>query len=105
MNVLVVVAHPEPKSFNGALRDTAVAALTDDGHRVEVSALYAAGFRAVAGADDFSTRADADYLRIDREQTAAHGSGGTRSSRSARSTRSRSRTVRPRRSSPASCRR
>ncbi|WP_235949964.1 NAD(P)H-dependent oxidoreductase [Paenibacillus apii] len=28
MNVLIVYAHPEPKSFNGALKDLAVAALT-----------------------------------------------------------------------------
>ncbi len=77
MNVLIVFAHPEPQSFNGALRDVAVDALTSAGHQVEVSDLYAAGFKAVADADDFSPRADPDYLRIDREQTAAHDGGTT----------------------------
>lgn len=33
MNVLIVYAHPEPKSFNGALKDLAVAALTTEGHQ------------------------------------------------------------------------
>jgi len=37
-----------------------------------VSDLYAMKFKAVADADDYTTREDADYLRIDREQTWAH---------------------------------
>ncbi|WAR00311.1 NQO1-like protein [Mya arenaria] len=31
-NVLIVYAHQEPKSFNGALRDVAVSTLEEDGH-------------------------------------------------------------------------
>ena len=77
MNVLIVFAHPEPRSFNGALRDIAVDTLRAAGHTVEVSDLYSIGFKAVADADDFAVRADPDYLRIDREQTAAHDSGTT----------------------------
>lgn len=72
MRVLIVHAHPEPQSFNGALTAQAVVTLTDAGHRVEVSDLYAAGFNPVAGAADYATREDSDYLRIDREQTWAH---------------------------------
>ena len=34
MNVLIVFAHPEPKSFNGALFNTAAEALTAAGHEV-----------------------------------------------------------------------
>jgi len=41
MNVLIVYAHPEPRSLNGALRDFAVRRLQAAGHRVQVSDLYA----------------------------------------------------------------
>jgi NAD(P)H dehydrogenase (quinone) len=72
MHVLVVHAHPEPKSFNGALTRTAVRTLNRLGHTVEVSDLYAMKFKAVADSDDYVEREDAGYLRIDREQTHAH---------------------------------
>ena len=76
MNVLLVHAHPEPKSFNGALTDTAVSTLAAVGHEVVVSDLYAMKWKAVADADDFTgSRADGAYLRIDREQTHAHEHG------------------------------
>ncbi|MGC5324682.1 NAD(P)H-dependent oxidoreductase [Brevibacillus sp. SYSU BS000544] len=41
MNALIVYAHPEPKSFNGALKDLAITVLTANGHQVKVSDLYA----------------------------------------------------------------
>ncbi len=72
MHVLVVHAHPEPASFNGALTRQAVDTLTATGHEVEVSDLYAMRFKPVADADDYATREDPAYLRIDREQTWAH---------------------------------
>lgn len=72
MHVLIVHAHPEPQSFNGALTRRAVTTLTDSGHTVEVNDLYAIGFNPVADAGDYITREDPAYLRIDREQTWAH---------------------------------
>jgi NAD(P)H dehydrogenase (quinone) len=75
MHVLIVHAHPEPQSFNGALTRHAVPTLTAAGHTVDVSDLYAMKFKAVADADDYIEREDADYLRIDREQTHAHNVG------------------------------
>ena len=63
-NVLVVVAHPDPRSVNGALRDVAVDTLTAAGHHVETSDLYASRFKAV-DADHFAVRDDAEYLRVD----------------------------------------
>lgn len=39
MNVLIVFAHPDPRSLNAALRDTAVAELEAQGHAVRVSDL------------------------------------------------------------------
>lgn len=72
MNVLIVYAHPEPRSFNGAMKDVAVETLRGAGYEVTVSDLYAMGFRAVVGPDDFEgTRDDADVLSIAREQTHA----------------------------------
>ncbi len=44
MKVLYVYAHPEPKSFNDALKDTALAALQEKGHEVMLSDLYAMKF-------------------------------------------------------------
>lgn len=78
MKVLLVLAHPEPKSFNGALALVAEETLRQVGHEVEVSDLYAMKWKAVADDADFTgPREDADYLRIDREQTFAHDSGTT----------------------------
>jgi putative NADPH-quinone reductase len=47
MNVLIVFAHPEPKSFNGAMKDIAVRTLREAGHLVQVFDLYAMRFDAV----------------------------------------------------------
>ncbi len=76
MNVLIVHAHPEPRSFNGAMRDLAVETLQSAGHAVVVSDLYAMGFEAVLGPADFrGTRADVEALNIPAEQTRAYESG------------------------------
>ncbi|HEY0308982.1 MAG TPA: NAD(P)H-dependent oxidoreductase [Acidobacteriaceae bacterium] len=56
MNVLIVYAHPEPRSLNGSLKDFTVAHLTQLGHTVRVSDLYAMGWKAAADADDFPAR-------------------------------------------------
>ncbi|MFE2108373.1 NAD(P)H-dependent oxidoreductase [Kitasatospora sp. NPDC059463] len=51
--VLVVTAHPEPRSLTAALADFAVERLRAAGHQVEVSDLYAMKWQAGLGADDF----------------------------------------------------
>ncbi len=75
MKALVVFAHPEPRSFNGAMRDTALAALADAGHEVKQSDLYAIGFNPVAGPGDFQARINPDRLDYPAEQMAAYESG------------------------------
>jgi NAD(P)H dehydrogenase (quinone) len=76
VNVLIVYAHPEPRSFNGAMRDLAVQTLGELGHQVQVSDLYAMRFNPVAGPGDFRDRADPTHLSILREQRyAAAGPG------------------------------
>ncbi len=52
MKVLLVYAHPEPRSLNGALRDFAVAHLQAAGHEVQVSDLYALHWKATLDAAD-----------------------------------------------------
>ena len=53
MNALIVYAHPNPRSFNKALLDTAQETLEEAGHEVRVKDLYAMDFAPVLGADDF----------------------------------------------------
>jgi len=52
MKVLIVHAHPDPRSFNAALTEAAVAALRDARHEVTVSDLHADSFDPVAGRHD-----------------------------------------------------
>ncbi|PMS15262.1 NAD(P)H dehydrogenase [Trinickia dabaoshanensis] len=52
MNVLLVYAHPEPQSLNGALKEFSVKRLEAAGHTVRVSDLYAMKWKAVLDADD-----------------------------------------------------
>ena len=68
MNVLIIFAHPEPRSFGKALLDRSVTTLIDCGHEVVVSDLYAMGFNPVASAADFTERRFPDALQYDREQ-------------------------------------
>lgn len=75
MKVLIVYAHPEPKSFCAALKARAVEQLRAAGHEVVVSDLYAMGWKAVADADDFADRANPDYLVYALEQRHACQSG------------------------------
>jgi NAD(P)H dehydrogenase (quinone) len=76
MHILIIYAHPEPKSFNGAMKDLAVTALTELGHSVEVSDLYAMSFNPVAGEGDMTgTRSKTDTFSLAREQTVAFENG------------------------------
>ena len=76
MKVLIVYAHPEPASFNGALKDLAVDVLRDAGHQVEVSDLYALNFDPAGGPGDFLEREDPSVFRYQREQI--HASSANR---------------------------
>ncbi|MFL9828097.1 NAD(P)H-dependent oxidoreductase [Rhodoplanes sp. SY1] len=64
MNVLIVFAHPEPRSLSAALRDVAVAELTAAGHAVQVSDLYAMRFKADVDRDDFPQLAPEGRLKV-----------------------------------------
>lgn len=68
MRVFIVSAHPEPQSFNTALRDLSVRVLREYGHELRMSDLYAMKFNPVASGADFENRSDADYLVYALEQ-------------------------------------
>ncbi|MFQ3786385.1 NAD(P)H-dependent oxidoreductase [Halomonas sp. A29] len=75
MHALIVFCHPEPHSFNGALKDVAVETLQRQGYSVEVSDLYAEGFDPVEGAAHYPERAKADAFFPLTEQRSAYESG------------------------------
>src|SRR6266571_7620050 len=70
MNVLLVYAHPEPKSLNGSLKDFAVKRLEAAGHAVQVSDLYAMKWK--ASLDDGDTLARLSATRFDPEGDSRH---------------------------------
>jgi NAD(P)H dehydrogenase (quinone) len=83
MNVLIVYAHPEPRSLTGALRDFSVRRLQDAGHTVQVSDLYSMGWKAVLDAADRTDRQPGGRFdpAMDSKQAFA---GGTQSADIAR---------------------
>jgi NAD(P)H dehydrogenase (quinone) len=53
MKIFIVFAHPETRSFNGALLRVAVEELESQGHEVRVSDLYAMKWKSHADREDF----------------------------------------------------
>jgi NAD(P)H dehydrogenase (quinone) len=76
MNVLIVFAHPESKSFNGALFDTAIKTLSAAGHTVACSDLYRMGFNPISDRRNFTSTKEADFLKLQIEEVHATEVGG-----------------------------
>lgn len=76
MRVLIVHAHHEPQSFNGAMTREAVATLTEAGHEVVLSDLYAMNFDPVSDRRNFLTVADAERLSQQAEERHASAQNG-----------------------------
>jgi putative NADPH-quinone reductase len=77
MHALIVFVHPEPRSFNGALKNIALDTLTDLGWTVEISDLYAEGFNPAAGPGDVRAVQAADRsFSLMRAQRLAATTGG-----------------------------
>jgi len=74
-SIFIVHAHPEPRSLNAALKDLAVRTLSAAGHHVEVSDLYAMGWKAAADGADFPRRDPAERLHYGRASRAAFDAG------------------------------
>ncbi|MFZ1830612.1 MAG: NAD(P)H-dependent oxidoreductase [Candidatus Competibacteraceae bacterium] len=77
MNVLIVYAHPNPRSFNQAILDTVEVTLRERGHATRIHDLYQMQFRSVLDGEDLlrSWRGD---LPVDtrREQEAIRWAQG-----------------------------
>jgi NAD(P)H dehydrogenase (quinone) len=75
MHALIVVAHPEPRSFNGQLAAIAADTLRAAGHTVEISDLYRSRFEACEGPRHYPSRLDPDLFDTQAEQrhAADHG--------------------------------
>ncbi|MCF0048511.1 NAD(P)H-dependent oxidoreductase [Dyadobacter sp. LJ53] len=75
MRVLLIYAHPEPKSFNGAMFRKAQETLLQAGHQVRVSDLYAMQFDPVSGRDNFTGIENADFFKQQLEEVYATKNG------------------------------
>ena len=73
---LVILAHPERNSFNGAMADTAVETLREHGYDVAFSDLYRMGFDPVSDRRNFVTEKNPDYFKQQVEEDHATVSDG-----------------------------
>lgn len=63
MNHLVIYSHPNPESFNHAIKETLIKGLKDKGQNVRIRDLYALGFDPVLRASDFEALAQKKTTR------------------------------------------
>ena len=75
MNVLIVYAHPEPRSLNGTLKDFAVRRLEAAGHTVQVSDLYAMNWKTTLDAADSLDGAAGERFLPSQDSKRAYESG------------------------------
>ncbi|UWX60707.1 NAD(P)H-dependent oxidoreductase [Chryseobacterium oranimense] len=68
MKILIVLAHPEEKSFNAAMFNTAVRTLEKEGHEVKTTDLYREKYQPVSGKKNFTQLKNADYFKQQNEE-------------------------------------
>ena len=74
MKVLLVFAHPESRSLNGALRDVALEELEAQGHEVRLSDLYADRWKSAVDRADFpSLASEARFVPVAASKCAFEG--------------------------------
>lgn len=71
MNVFIIHAHPEEKSFSTTLKNTAAEYFSEQGYEVVVSDLYAMKFNPVGGANDFVDINNKEFFKYQLEQVNA----------------------------------
>jgi NAD(P)H dehydrogenase (quinone) len=76
MNIFLVIAHPEPRSFNAALFQHAEHHLREAGHTLKTSDLYAMQFNPISGRQNFTTVKDPLYFKPQVEEIFATEAGG-----------------------------
>lgn len=75
MHVLIVYCHPDPASFNGALKNVAIETMQQAGHTVEISDLHAENFDPVEKAEHYTLRKDSHWFSPTIEQRHAYETG------------------------------
>lgn len=73
--MLWIYAHPEPRSLSGSLKDAGLRMLTDLGHDVRVSDLYAMGWKPTVDADDYTDHPPGEPLVVTRASKHAYYAG------------------------------
>ena len=68
MNAFVVYWHPEPRSFNHAMFQTARETLSVAGNALKTSNLHEMRFDPVSSRKNFKTTKDPDYLKLQIEE-------------------------------------
>lgn len=68
MKVLIVLAHPEPKSFNAAMFNTAAETFEKLGHQVETTDLYQMNFNPVYDRSNFTSVKNQSHLKVQIEE-------------------------------------
>lgn len=68
MKILIVLAHPEPTSFNGAMFQTATETLQQAGHEVRTSDLYRMNFNPVSDRNNFTSIRNSSFLKLQLEE-------------------------------------
>lgn len=76
MKILIIYAHPEPQSMNGALLSIAMETLTAVGHEVKISDLYAMQFNPVSDRSNFTTVNDPLFFKQQQEEVYASQTEG-----------------------------
>ncbi|KMQ62385.1 NADPH quinone oxidoreductase [Chryseobacterium sp. BLS98] len=68
MKILIVLAHPEEKSFNAAMFNTSVRTLEKEGHEVKTTDLYKEKYQPVSGKENFTRLKNPDYFKQQNEE-------------------------------------
>jgi len=66
--ILIIHAHPEPRSFCSGLKDTARSYFESQGDQVQISDLYAIGFDPVGDQRDFKSLNNPEFFKYQLEQ-------------------------------------
>ncbi|MCQ6963089.1 NAD(P)H-dependent oxidoreductase [Methanolobus chelungpuianus] len=75
MKILYIFAHPEPRSFNSAMKEAALRTLDEQGHEVKLSDLFAMDFKPVLDRRDFLQPKRTDVFNPFMEQMHASKKG------------------------------
>jgi NAD(P)H dehydrogenase (quinone) len=75
MKILILLAHPETQSMNGAMFRTAIQALEAAGHEVKTSDLYAMRFNPVSDSQNFTRLQNTTFFKQQLEELHATETG------------------------------